>query len=184
MAPQKKEKGVRYNFLIGEFRHSLDEKNRLLIPSKFRPFLEEGFVLMPWFNECIVLVPMRNFFPLHQRLVSLPMEDPSAQRILQFFGGAQEGHMDKQGRVVIPEELRRYAHMEREVVVAGRVSYIEIWSAVVWEFYRKTLSPETIQQDLAKFSLSWSDRSRWAERRGGDEGEEPLPPTRPGRRRG
>ena len=187
MAPQPEGGRTKYNFLIGEFRHSLDEKNRLLIPAKFRPFLEDGFILMPGFNECIVIIPIENFVPLHRRLESLPMEDPSAQRILQFFGSAQEGHMDRQGRVVIPEGLRRYAHIEKEVIVAGRVSYIEVWSAVVWEFYRKTLSAEAIQQDLAKFSLSWpvGPGTGWAggmRGHGGD--EETLPPPRPGRRRG
>lgn len=188
MAPHSGKGGKsKHHFLIGEYEHSLDEKKRLLIPAKFRLFLENGFILMPWFNECLVIIPVENFEPLYQRLSSLPMEDPSARLILRFFGGAQEGYMDGQGRVIIPEGLRRYAHIEREVVVAGRVSYIEVWSTVVWEFYKKTLQADAIQRDLAKFSLSWpiGPRAEWTGGMGGHgREEETLPPPRPGRRRG
>ena len=177
----------KYNFLIGEFRHSLDDKYRLLIPAKFRPFLEDGFILMPGFSECIYIIPLQNFFPLYQRLASLPMESEEARRILQFFGRGQERRLDRQGRVVIPEELRRHAHIEREVIVAGRFSYIEVWSAVVWEFYsKKQVSPELVQESLEKFSLRWPFGAGLGSNIGvrEDEGGEALPPPRPGRRRG
>ena len=90
-------------------------------------------------------------------------------------------------RALSPEELRRHAHIEREVIVAGRFSYIEVWSAVVWEFYsKKQVSPELVQESLEKFSLRWPFGAGLGSNIGvrEDEEGEALPPPRPGRRRG
>ncbi len=177
--------GQKVNYVFGEYRHTLDEKNRLLIPAKFRPFLEEGFVFLRGHPNCIYVIPMSIFEPVCRKLASLPFDDAKSMRIRRYFGSAQEGRMDKQGRMVIPENLRRHAHIEKEVIIAGRFTHIEIWSPGAWANYESQhMRSELIQKDLSAASIPWPIGT-WEEEmeESRDEGEA-FPPPRPGRGRG
>jgi len=125
---------------LGTFFHTLDEKGRLFIPSKFRPKLEHGFVLAKGINEkCLFLFTFEEFSSLEEKIRSLPLSRKKVQEYARWISSsASEEFMDQQGRVTIPSALRKYAEFEKDVVVVGVWGRIEIWSRKYWDnFYKK-----------------------------------------------
>lgn len=125
---------------LGTFFHTLDEKGRLFIPSKFRPQLEHGFVLAKGINEkCLFLFTFEEFSSLEEKIRSLPLSRKKVQEYARWISSsASEEFMDQQGRVTIPSALRKYAEFEKDVVVVGVWGRIEIWSRKYWDnFYKK-----------------------------------------------
>ena len=119
---------------LGEYEHTLDEKNRLTLPAKFRDSFPDGLVLTRGMDGCVYAYPKSDWEQLvESRLAAL---DPLSRddRMIQrhFFSGASEGTADRQGRVMVPSALVKHAGLEREVVVAGVFDHLEIWNRAAW----------------------------------------------------
>ena len=127
--------GVNYMFM-GEYQHSIDMKGRLIVPSKFREQLEEGFILTRGLDNCLFGYPLDEWQKLEEKLKALPVTKRDARAFTRFFfSGASEASLDKQGRVNIPANLREFAKIEKDCMIIGVSSRIEIWSAELWEAY-------------------------------------------------
>lgn len=121
---------------MGEYQHTLDDKGRVIVPSKFREGLGETFVMTRGLDQCLFVYPQSEWEILEAKLKSLPMTRADARSFVRFFfSGATECEIDRQGRTVIPTLLRDYAHLERDVVVLGVSNRVEIWDKGSWQTY-------------------------------------------------
>jgi MraZ protein len=121
---------------MGEYQHSIDEKGRMIIPSKFREELGTEFILTRGLDQCVFGYPLSEWKVIEEKLKALPFTKKDARAFTRFFfSGAAECQLDKQGRVNIVSPLRDYAKLEKDCVVIGVSNRIEIWSKSVWEEY-------------------------------------------------
>lgn len=121
---------------IGEYQHSLDEKGRVTVPSKYREQLKECFVLTKGLDSCLFIYTLSEWCTFEQKLKNLPLTNSNARKFVRFFlSGAVECTTDKQGRVLIPTSLRVYSEIEKDIVFIGMSSRIEIWSLDKWQAY-------------------------------------------------
>ncbi len=121
---------------MGEYQHTIDPKGRLIVPAKFREGLGEKFVATKGLDSCLFVYPNEEWKLLEQKLKSLPFTRADARSFVRFFfSGATECEVDKQGRILIPANLREYAKLDKEVVLLGVSSRVEIWSKGLWENY-------------------------------------------------
>ncbi|MBD7964392.1 MULTISPECIES: division/cell wall cluster transcriptional repressor MraZ [Fictibacillus] len=121
---------------MGEYQHSIDEKGRMIIPSKFRDELGTEFILTRGLDQCVFGYPLNEWKVIEEKLKSLPFTKKDARAFTRFFfSGAAECQLDKQGRVNIASPLRDYAKLEKDCVVIGVSNRIEIWSKSIWEEY-------------------------------------------------
>ena len=119
---------------IGEYRHTIDEKGRLAIPVKFRGELESGAIVTRGLDGCLYLYTAAEWKKLADKLAALPMSqaDPRAFARL-MLAGAMDVAIDKQGRIILPEYLRQYAGLKKDLVVAGLYNHLELWDEKAWE---------------------------------------------------
>jgi len=121
---------------MGEYRHSLDNKGRLIMPAKFREDLGELFVITRGLDNCLFVYPQNEWKILEEKVKVLPLAKSEARAFVRFlFSGASECEVDKQGRISLPSLLRSYAKIDKEVVVIGVSNRVEIWSKENWESY-------------------------------------------------
>ena len=138
---------------MGQYQHSLDPKGRVIIPSKFREQLGESFVLTKGLDHCLFVYPKDEWNVLEQKLKSLPFTQKDARAFIRFFfSGAVETEMDKQGRILIPPQLREHARIEKDLMIIGVSNRVEIWSLEEWESYSKEAS-ETYEEIAEKLDL-------------------------------
>lgn len=124
--------------LLGEYEHSIDTKGRIAMPAKLREGLGGKFIITKGLDGCLFVYAMNEWQRVEQKLASLPMSRKTARDFTRFlFGGACEGECDKQGRVLLPASLRRYAGLERDAVIVGVGSRAEIWDAAKWQQYNE-----------------------------------------------
>ncbi|QGT99127.1 Transcriptional regulator MraZ [Candidatus Syntrophocurvum alkaliphilum] len=134
---------------LGEYQHSLDVKNRITVPSKFREGLGVKFVATKGLDNCIFLYPMDEWKVIEEKLRSLPVTRSDVRSFARFFfSGASELEVDKQGRTVLPPNLREYAGIQKELVIIGVGSRVEIWSADKWEDYNS--EAQSSYEDIAE----------------------------------
>jgi MraZ protein len=115
---------------LGEHQHSLDAKGRVILPARFREQLEGGAVIAKALDGCLAVYPVAEFERLAHRLrEARERGSRERQAARTFFAGASEVTPDRQGRVAIPQHLREYAALSRDVIVAGSYDHIEIWDA-------------------------------------------------------
>ncbi len=141
---------------IGEHQHSLDEKGRLIIPSKFREDLGYEFVMTKGLDSCLFVYPKKEWTVIEEKLRSLPLTNKDARAFIRFFfSGATECILDKQGRVLIPANLREHSKLDKDAVVIGVSSRIEIWSKDEWESYNDddNLSYDSIAEKMAELGI-------------------------------
>lgn len=121
---------------MGEYHHSIDNKGRLIVPSKFRDDLGEMFIITRGLDQCLFGYPLSEWKLIEEKLKSLPLTKKDARAFTRFFfSGATESELDKQGRINIPAPLMQYAKLEKECVILGVSNRIEIWSKQIWEDY-------------------------------------------------
>lgn len=133
--------------LIGEYSHSLDEKSRVNFPAKLRADLGEEFILTKGLDGCVFVYAKSEFEKLEERIRQLPMsKSRNLQRFL--FSGAVCVNADKQGRVLIPQNLREYANLNKDVAIIGASSRAEIWDKETWDKSCLSLSPESISDAM------------------------------------
>ena len=114
---------------MGEYSHTIDAKGRLIIPSKFREQLGEEFVLTKGLDGCLSIYPNDEWAAFEEKLRALPLTNKNARTFTRFFvAGATNCELDKQGRILLPANLREYAGIDKEVVSVGVFSRVEIWS--------------------------------------------------------
>ncbi|MGO4887883.1 division/cell wall cluster transcriptional repressor MraZ [Anaerobacillus sp. MEB173] len=123
---------------MGEYRHNVDEKGRMIIPARFREELGTTFVITRGMDKCLFVYPEEEWKLLEQKLKTLPFTKKDARAFTRFFfSGATECELDKQGRVNIAGPLREFAQLEKECVIIGVSNRVEIWSKEIWEDYFK-----------------------------------------------
>jgi MraZ protein len=121
---------------MGEYHHSIDNKGRMIIPSKFRDDLGEMFIITRGLDQCLFGYPLPEWKVLEEKLKGLPLTKKDARAFTRFFfSGATESELDKTGRINIPAPLLQYAKLEKECVILGVSNRIEIWSKQLWEEY-------------------------------------------------
>ncbi|NLF46060.1 MAG: division/cell wall cluster transcriptional repressor MraZ [Syntrophomonadaceae bacterium] len=121
---------------LGEYQHSLDVKGRITIPAKFRELLGDRFVVTKGLENCIFLYPLMEWETIENKLRTLPFTRADVRSFARFFfSGASELEVDKQGRTVLPLNLREYAAIDKDLIIIGVGSRAEIWAVESWEKY-------------------------------------------------
>ena len=141
---------------MGEYEHQLDAKGRMIIPSKFRYDLNERFIITRGLDKCLFGYT-RRVATNRRKMKTLPMTKKDARKFMRmFFSGAIEVELDKQGRINIPQNLRKYASLTKECTVIGVSNRIEIWDRETWnDFYDESEeSFEDIAEDLIDFDFN------------------------------
>jgi len=119
---------------FGEFGHTIDEKARLTIPSKYRDTLDHGLVITRGLDRCLYIFPLEEWEQLSVKIRQLPMTDLDSRAFVRFlFSGASDCIPDRQGRVVIPANLRAYAGLNDNVIVAGSHNHLEVWDSEAYQ---------------------------------------------------
>ena len=121
---------------IGTYEHALDPKGRLILPRRFRDELGQEMVFTKGIERCLYVFPLAEFEAFARKLQSLPLtQRPSRDFVRVFVSGASQDSADAQGRVLIPQPLREYAGLAKDVVVVGQLSRVELWDKAAWERY-------------------------------------------------
>ena len=115
---------------MGEYNHTIDAKGRLIVPAKFREILGDNFIVTKGLDGCLFVYPNDEWTRFEEKLKSLPLTNKNARQFTRFFlAGAAACEVDKQGRILLPQVLREFASLEKDVVLVGVASRIEIWSS-------------------------------------------------------
>lgn len=123
--------------LIGEYRHNLDSKGRLAIPAKFRSRFAEGIIVTRGIDACLFGFPRNEWEKIIEKITKLPLSQKDSRAFARLIlSGAVELELDNQGRILIPEYLRKYAKLEKRIVIVGIHTRIEIWDEKTWEIYK------------------------------------------------
>lgn len=121
---------------IGEFHHSIDDKNRIIIPSKFREELDNSFILTRGVDNCLTIYSNDQFNNLIDEMDKLPSTNRSARKYIHVITTrANECEVDKQGRIQIPAYLKEEVGITKECAVLGVKDHVEIWDAETWKHY-------------------------------------------------
>lgn len=141
--------------LLGEYQHQLDEKNRLRIPVKLRNQLGNGYMIMKGSNNCLFVYSceeMENF--MNEKLKSVPLSDIKAQKsIRMLFSSAFVVEEDSQGRFILPQNLKEFAGIRKNIVSIGVGNRIEIWSEENWKEYNEEVNFDEILGDLSQYGV-------------------------------
>lgn len=130
---------------IGEYRHTLDDKARVILPRPFRDELDKGLVITAWLDNCLTVLPKEGWQRVLTSLRNLQYTDREQRQFTRMMmSSAHSSELDKQGRVTIPARLREYAAIGREVTVVGADDHLELWDLTRWEQYR--------EQGMAEFA--------------------------------
>lgn len=141
---------------IGEYKHNLDEKGRLAIPSKFRKSLAKGAVVTRGLDASLFLFPKEEWGKLAEKLAGLPLGQSNSRAFARLMlAGAMDVDLDKQGRIVLPEYLRQYAGLTKASIVAGLYNRLEIWDEAKWESYKKKVESDadTVAEQLGELGI-------------------------------
>ena len=126
--------------------NTLDAKGRLIIPKQFRAQLGDSFMMTKGLDGCLYVFPMSEWNSFEEKLAALPLTNKNARAVVRHFAaGATLCEMDKQGRILVPEVLRDFAHLQRDVVVEGSMKRIEIWSK---EQYDRQAEEDNIDESM------------------------------------
>ncbi len=127
---------------MGEYNHTIDAKGRLIVPSKFREILGDAFVVTKGLDGCLFVYDNEEWKLFEEKLRALPITNKEARQFVRFFlAGATEAEVDKQGRILIPNVLREFAELIKDVVLVGVGSRIEIWG-------KERFENETVFEDM------------------------------------
>lgn len=139
---------------MGEYNHTIDAKGRLIVPSKFREALGDTFVVTKGLDGCLFVYDNKEWNAFEEKLKSLPLTNKEARQFARFFlAGAAEVEVDKQGRILVPNILREFAQISRDVVLIGVASRIEIWSRERFEGIAAFEDMDEIAEHMAELGL-------------------------------
>ena len=142
--------------LIGEYEHSLDVKGRLIMPSKLREDIGEKFIITKGLDGCLFVFSQEEWVKFEEKLKTLPLSNKNARDFVRFFlSGATECEIDKQGRFLIAGILREYANMEKDVVIIGVGTRLEIWNKDKWKKYNsdENISADEIAENMTMLGI-------------------------------
>lgn len=130
---------------IGEYHHSLDQKGRLAIPTKFRKFFGGKAVVTRGLDNCLFVYTMPEWKKLAEKLSNLPISQANTRAFARLMlAGAMDVDLDKQGRIILPEYLRSFAGMKKATVITGLYNRLEVWSEDAWTKYTKNTEKESV----------------------------------------
>jgi len=142
------------HMFMGEYNHTIDAKGRLIIPSKFREILGDAFVVTKGLDGCLFVYDNEEWKRFEEKLRSLPITNKEARQFVRFFlAGATEAEVDKQGRILIPNVLREFAELTKDVVLVGVGSRIEIWGRERFEDAAAFDDMDEIAEHMAELGL-------------------------------
>lgn len=140
---------------MGEYNHTIDAKGRLIVPSKFREKLGEEFVVTKGLDDCLFVYPLDEWAHIEQAFRKVPLTNKKARDFVRFFfAGAASCEVDKQGRILLPANLRSYAGLEKEIVSAGVLNRVEIWDKEKWEKSNAITDMDGIADYMAELGVS------------------------------
>ena len=140
---------------MGEYNHTVDPKGRLIVPSKFREQLGSEFVVTKGLDGCLFVFPNNEWQAFEEKLKTLPLTNKSARQFARFFvAGATPCELDKQGRILLPQTLREFAGLEKDVVLTGMLNRIEIWSKAKWTENNSYDDMDDIAEQMTDLGLS------------------------------
>jgi MraZ protein len=134
----------------GEYRHTVDDKGRLAVPSRFRAQLDGGAVVSRWIDDCLAIHTRAGWADLETKVAALPLTDASARLFSRsIFARASEVELDRQGRILLPAYLREGIRLATEAVVLGARDHAEIWVPATWAEYGRAMDdPQTFAQAI------------------------------------
>jgi MraZ protein len=144
------------SLFYGEYQHTIDPKGRVIVPSKFREGLGEKFIVTKGLDNCLFAYSSTEWSHLEAKLKALPFTDKDVRTFVRFFfAGAAECELDKQGRILIPQNLREYADLEKDIYVIGVSTRVEIWDKNKWNNYSsdENISPDQIAEKMASLGI-------------------------------
>ena len=131
---------------MGEFSHTLDAKGRVTLPSDLRAELSDSFYITKGLDNCLFIYGESEWNSLSEKLKALPMAKPEARAFLRFFfSGAKKVECDKQGRFLIPSNLRAYADLKKDVVLTGVMTRAELWAKERYDAYNDEVNPKVTE---------------------------------------
>ena len=142
--------------LIGEYGHSVDPKGRLIMPAKLREEIGDKFVITKGLDGCLFAYSLKEWKNFEEKLRTFPLTNKDARALIRFFlAGAMECEIDKQGRFLISANLREFAGLEKEVVIIGVLTRLEIWSKEKWLEYseKENKQADEIAQNMAELGI-------------------------------
>jgi len=142
--------------LLGEYRHNLDVKGRVAVPSKFKERFSSGAIITRGIDNCLFMFDRKEWERLAEKLISLPLAQANSRAFVRLMlGGAMDVSLDNQGRILIPDYLRDYAGLKKEIVVAGLYNRVEIWDGEAWEKYKQKTegASEEIAEKLGELGI-------------------------------
>lgn len=141
---------------MGEYNHTLDPKNRIIVPAKFREDLGDTFIMSAGFDGCLYLTPKDTWDAFTQKLAALPFTAETRKLQRHFMRNSMECEPDKQGRILIPQNLKEFAGLEKEAVMIGSITKIELWSKEKLDSMDDAEgSNEAAEKLFAEYSLSF-----------------------------
>lgn len=135
----------------GDFRHSLDAKGRVIMPAKFREELGNKFYITRGMDKNLQIYSCEEWEKLYRKLNTLPMIDRNSRALKHLFiSGCVECEADKQGRILIPQSLRMYASLDRDVAIVGDGEKVEIWNAAKWDAYLDDINLDDVTANMCE----------------------------------
>ena len=141
---------------IGEYEHSVDAKGRVIMPAKLREDIGEKFIVTKGLDGCLFAYSKTEWSNFEEKLKTLPLTNKNARDFVRFFlSGAVECEIDKQGRFLIPNNLRTYATLEKEINIIGVGTRIEIWNRNAWKQYSsdENISADEIAENMTMLGI-------------------------------
>ena len=140
---------------MGEYNHTVDAKGRLIVPSKFREQLGNEFVVTKGLDGCLFVYPNEEWKSIEEKFRNIPLTTKDARKFSRFFfAGAASCEVDKQGRILLPQVLREFADLSKDVVLVGVLSRIEIWSKERWQDTNSYEDMDEVAEHMAELGLS------------------------------
>ena len=141
---------------IGEYQHNIDPKKRLAVPSKFRTELKNKIVITRGLDKCLFIYPLKVWEELAGKLGTLPVGESQTRSFIRLMlAGAIDCEIDKQGRILVPDFLKDYAGLDKNVIIAGVYNRLEIWDEKKWNDYKKNAekNSDEIAEQLGKLGV-------------------------------
>lgn len=141
---------------IGEYKHSIDAKGRLTIPSKFQSQLSDGAVITRGLDNCLFLFPMNEWKKVAEQIKAQSFTNSNNRAFGRLMlAGAMDVKIDSQGRILLPDYLEAYATLSQKVVIAGLYDRLEIWDELAWEKYKKDTekNANSIAENMANLGI-------------------------------
>ena len=136
---------------IGEYEHSVDAKGRVIMPAKLREDIGEKFILTKGLDGCLFAYSQTEWNNFEEKLKTLPLTNKNARDFVRFFlSGAIECEIDKQGRFLIPSNLREYAKLIKDIAIIGVGTRIEVWDKDTWKKGEEEISADEIAENMDK----------------------------------